>query len=62
MEFINGPMVASTKAIGFRTRSQVMVNIPGMTREPIRDTGKKTTCMVKESTNGQMVENMKEIT
>jgi len=62
MEFTTGLMGAGSKVIGKITKSQASVSIFGPMEERLKDIGNKTTCMVKEFTNGQMVGSTKEAT
>jgi hypothetical protein len=62
MECTNGRMEASIKVIGFKIKSQAMVNIHGMIKELIKGIGLIIICMAKEYTDGRMEDNTKVIT
>ena len=62
MECTSGPTEVFTKELGTPTKSLIMGNTHGTMVGLTKATGWTTICMVKESTNGRMVENMKVIT
>ena len=58
-ESIRGLMEVNSEALGRTTRSQVMAFITGKMEESMKASGKKTICMATDTTNGQMVVNIR---
>jgi len=58
----SGPMEVFTKELGTPTKSLITESTHGTTVGLTKATGSTTICMVKESINGRMEENMKETT